>query len=288
MGSEQIYYTVFSAALMADSEPDIAQRLAYLLAYLTDNPPEILHQSQVPDSQASLPIVASAPVDEQIHVHPINPLSHVDWLRGGILNQRGQALGRRQHPRHTKVCNSISPATINPVKTCRTTPTERFKQKMNRAILLALMETDQNALIKFALSLFCYCKTEQADTHVPPEAQYWLLMCAIRCYRYGTTFQWQKNFAVNTDRQQQNHPMYPVVKALQAHLIQPDDKRSDLYQYLVAQMDDIPCEKQVQCLIPGLAFRRELLHRDDSIRHRQALFTDLDRLDTVMPWLSEN
>ncbi|PAU36691.1 hypothetical protein CKF94_18555 [Vibrio coralliilyticus] len=280
MRSDQMYYAAFSAALMAGAEPGLAQRLAYQLAYLAlsspvqEEPPACESSSDLPEwsqhSQAGKPM----------SIRPINPLSHVDWLNGGALNERGSRLG--QHGVSGHYHYSHEPREVNrPPK--QPTPEEKYAGKINRAILLAMTNADSLATSKFVAALYQYMRATKPDGS-DVQHDYWLLMHTIRCFLFGTTFQWQSGYAKSTDSRQQSKPMYPVIKALWS-CFEGGIEEPELSDILSEQLSCFSPTQQVQCLSLGIAFRPELLNDYNLANHASQSRVYLHELDDAQLWL---
>lgn len=285
MRSDQMYYAAFSAALMAGAEPGLAQRLAYQLAFLVCSPPE-LPADEAP--KAAPAISAAADIIHctcKVRMRPINPLSHVDWLNGGALNERGALLGRLEHavrcsPGHGE------PKVINPAPEPKEEAEDKFTRKLNRAILLAMTHADNTAMSKFVAALYCYL---EKDTSLPtdkPRHQYWLLMHAIRCYLFGTTFRWHPDYAESTDARQQHKPMYPTILALCSHF-EARASEPELCETLCEQLSYFPLAQQALCLPLGLAFRAEIMNECNFASAPHQTWLHFPDLADALIWLSQ-
>ena len=314
MSSDEMYYAAFSAALMAGAEPGIAQQLAYQLAYIHLSGPQVDLGSAcnsepaafTPESEPiknhtmrSSVIAEPKPRDTNTFVRPINPLNHVDWLSGGTLNERGLRLGlRRSSPFSTKSARNTSSFTTKPPFTTKPSLSKKASNdkgtskvakaiprphKINQAIMLAMMDTDSQAQSKFIAALYFYWKSHQKHVGGNIKSTYWLLMHAIRCYLFGTTFQWEQNFAQNTEDRQQNKPMYSTVKELLEHL---NFNREELHHLhsLSEQISYYPCNQQIQCIELGLAFRSDIISDFElaSATHQHTL--NLHKMEDAAQW----
>lgn len=280
MRSDQMYYAAFSAALMAGAEPGLAQRLAYQLAYLAlsspvqEEPPTCGSSSDLPEwsphSQAGKPM----------SIRPINPLSHVDWLKGGALNERGSRLG--QQGISGRYHYSYQTREVNrPPK--QPTAEEKYAGKINRAILLAMTNADSLATSKFVAALHQYL-TSVTTQDAKVQHHFWLLMHTVRCFLFGTTFQWQADYANSTDTRQKSKPMYPVVKALWS-CIEGGIEEPELSDILSEQLSYFSPSQQIQCLSLGTAFRPELLNDYNLANHAIQSRVYLHELDDAQRWL---
>lgn len=232
-------------------------------------------------------------------VRPINPLNHVDWLGGGKLNERGLRLGlRRSSPFSTKSARYTSSFTTKPPFTTKPSFTKKASSdkgtskvakaiprphKINQAIMLAMMDTDSQAQSKFIAALYFYWKSHQKHVGGNIKSTYWLLMHAIRCYLFGTTFQWEESFAKSTEDRQQNKPMYPTVKELLEHLNFNREESHHLHS-LSEQISYYPCNQQIQCIELGLAFRSDIISDFDlaSATHQHTL--NLHKMEDAALW----
>ncbi|WP_367989235.1 hypothetical protein AB2S62_18510 [Vibrio sp. NTOU-M3] len=281
MRADQMYYAAFSAALMAGAEPDVAQRLAYQLAQITHAPPDSLPIRTTKPEQA----IANTETETQkvtpsnVSRCPINPLSHVDWLNGGMLNTRGRRLGYFSARSPQAASHSAQLKTIRHRVQKANSRLEVEEDKLNHAILLALTNTDGTALSKFALALFSYIQHKALLSTQEIHSLYWLMMHAIRCYLFGTTFQWQKSFATSTRERQQKKPMFVTVESL-CDLMRTDATEPELYKSLSEHLSYFPPVQQLQCLALGVAFRAELMDEYDlanSAHHTALRFPDLEQ-----------
>ncbi|WP_104398765.1 hypothetical protein [Vibrio penaeicida] len=314
MSSDEMYYAAFSAALMAGAEPGIAQQLAYQLAYINlssphsdpNSVPNIKPTAIEPESEPikshsvhSCAIVEPEPLATNAFVRPINPLNHVDWLSGGTLNERGLRLGlRRSSSFSTKSARNTSSFTTKQPFTTKPSFTKKASSdkstlkvakaiprphKINQAIMLAMMDTDSQAQSKFIAALYFYWKSHQKHSGGNTKSTYWLLMHAIRCYLFGTTFQWKESFAKSIEDRQQNKPMYPTVKELLEHLNFNREESHHLHS-LNDQISYYPCNQQIQCIELGLAFRPEIISDFElaNATHQQAL--NLHKMEDAALW----
>ncbi|CCO46344.1 conserved hypothetical protein [Vibrio nigripulchritudo SOn1] len=279
MRSDEMYYAAFSAALMAGTEPGIAQQLAYQLAYIHLTSPadkafkdesEPFHQPESIQKQA-------------VRIRPINPLNHVDWLKGGTLNERGMQLGRLCAPSPVQTVRQPQKTLGGVKQPAADQQTEKHQHKINQAIMLALMDSDSNAQNKFVAALYFYWRASKIHICKSTKASYWLLMHAIRCYLFGTTFQWDESFINSTDERQQKKPMYPTVKELIEHL-NFNREESHLLHALSEQMSYYPCNQQIQCIELGLAYRAEVISDLElaNVHHQQSL--NLDGMQDAALW----
>ncbi|NGN96225.1 hypothetical protein G5S52_00715 [Grimontia sp. S25] len=290
MNAEHMYYAAFSAALMAGAEPAFAQRIGYQMAYLS-------HHAEHRDLKSEFDKVSQSGVDE-LHVsdadcigephvsefipthnkpRPINPLSHVDWLKGGVLNQRGlnlTAFGRgHQHTpkRQSKIINVTKPK----IAEC-----ERLEEKLNKAIQHGASETDPMDLNKFCIAL---SEFHQKWCAAENEAGYWLMMHAVHCFLWGAAFEWQRCDEALTALNRSNKPMFPVVEKLRQLIIEGESEPL-LWQCLAEQICNLPIAQQNQCSILGVAYRPGLVDDYDLAYepHRQLML--LHSMDDAKHW----
>ncbi|MCG9595180.1 hypothetical protein L1D15_00445 [Vibrio sp. Isolate25] len=277
MRADQMYYAAFSAALMAGAEPGLAQRLAYQLAYLALSSP--IHEAQpAPEASPELQEWSEhSRAGGPMSMRPINPLSHVDWLNGGALNERGSKLG--QHGITGRYHYSHEAREVNRPPS----PEQKYAGKINRAILLAMTNADSLATSKFVAALYQYLKSINAKK-AEVQHNYWLLMHTIRCFLFGTTFQWQPEYAKSTDVRQQSKPMYPVIKALWS-CFEAGIEEPELSDILSEQLSYFSPSQQVQCLSLGTAFRPDLLNDYNLANHASQSRLFLHELDDAQQWL---
>ncbi|KUI97887.1 hypothetical protein [Vibrio sp. MEBiC08052] len=291
MKAERLYYAALSAALMAKAEPALAQQLAYQLAYLTANPKLLGYPTTTPSNdsapekrpvndttltQQASDSVSSSLQSHQLQTHqgqahqaftpqdqhlrqspqrwPINPLNHVDWLGGGRLNERWlkqQKFATGRQPRTTT--HSTAPSFQRVPVPASPADEERIFNRINDAIMRALVHSDPDAQRKFAVALFACLRHYRWPA---PEAEreiYWLIMHSVRCYRYGTRLQWGKAFATGIEARQQRNPMYRIVSEFLNHP-QPERAQIALKQVMM-QLKQLPPILQAQCLELGIVYR---------------------------------
>ncbi|SHG15439.1 hypothetical protein [Vibrio gazogenes] len=265
MKAERLYYAALSAALMAKAEPALAQQLAYQLAYLTANPKLQGHSVSTPSHDAA---TEQQPVNDATQTHqafassaqqspqrwPINPLNHVDWLGGGRLNERWLkqqkfATGKQPHT----TTRTIRPPSQGILPATSPAGEERVFNRINDAIMRALVQSDPDAQHKFAVALFaCLCHYRWPI----PDAErgiYWLIMHSVRCYLYGTRLQWGKAFVDNTEARECRNPMYQIVSECLNH---PQPERSQIaLKQVMMQLNLLPPILQIQCLDLGIVYR---------------------------------
>ncbi|MBD1557261.1 hypothetical protein HC752_09930 [Vibrio sp. S9_S30] len=155
--------------------------------------------------------------------------------------------------------------------------------KINQAIMLAMMDTNSQAQSKFIAALYFYWKSRQKHSGGHIKSTYWLLMHAIRCYLFGTPFQWGESFAKKTEDRQQSKPMYSTVKELLEHLNVNREESYPLHS-LSEQVSYYPCNQQVQCIMLGLAFRPEIMSDFELANaiHQRAL--NIDKMEDAALW----
>ncbi|QMV15469.1 hypothetical protein [Vibrio spartinae] len=276
MKAERLYYAALSAALMAKAEPALAQQLAYQLAYLSANPKLLGYSATTAtDSAPTVPInhamqaqqtTDSGTLSRQAHQAlnpqvqhtqqspqrwPINPLNHVDWLSGGRLNERWlkqQKFATGRHPHKTTRTTSRTSQRIS-------SPADEAHifNRINDAIMRALVQSDPDAQHKFAVALFaglCHHRWPAPDAE---REIYWLIMHSVRCYLYGTRLQWGKAFVDSTEARQSRNPMYQIVSECLNHP-QPECSPITLKQVMM-QLNLLPPILQIQCLTLGIVYR---------------------------------
>lgn len=280
MKAEYMYYAVFSAALMGGAEPALAQKIGYKMAYLASTSPK--RNPTLPKEENRRDDVTSfAPSQALTHrVRPINPLNHVDWIQGGVLNQRGLQMGAAMKPRTfqaAKRCYTIK----EPVNHREDIP-ETF-YKLNRAIMLAKTQLDSLSLSKFCTALYQYQDESYGKNG---ELGFWMLMHAVRCYLFGTTFQWEKRYEHSTNLRQSTKPMFSIVKKLQS-LLTNDENEPQLWQCLFEQVSYFPVAQQIQCLTMGLAYRSELIDPSDLAHEPHRQFMNIDDLEPAQRWFNK-
>ncbi|ASA55306.1 hypothetical protein [Vibrio gazogenes] len=268
MKAERLYYAALSAALMAKAEPALAQQLAYQLAYLTANPRLQGHSVLTPshDAATEQPSVNDTAPTHQAFASPaqrsqqspqrwpINPLNHVDWLAGGRLNERWLqqqkfATGRQPHT----TTHTMHPPSQGILSTPSPAGEERILNRINDAIMRALVQSDPDAQHKFAVALFaCLCHHRWPAPDAEREI-YWLMMHSVRCYLYGTRLQWGKAFVDSTEARQSRNPMYQIVSECLNH---PPSGRSQIgLKQVMMQLSLLPPILQIQCLGLGITYR---------------------------------
>ncbi|MDW6093867.1 hypothetical protein SBX64_15115 [Vibrio rhizosphaerae] len=279
--AKQLYYAALSAALMAKAEPALAQQLGYQLAYLTadaerfgypaispsgapvaekhpvNEPPRTpqAHDSRLSSLQAHQAFAPQEPPRQHpAQRWPINPLNHVDWLAGGRLNERWlkqQKFSTGGQPGTTTHKSSRVPHPVPP--SASPADEARIFNRINDAIMRALVQSDPDAQRKFAVALFaCICHHRWPAPDAEREI-YWLIMHSVRCYLYGTRLQWGKTFAASTEARQQRNPMYRIVSEFLNHP-QPERAQIALKQVMM-QLGQLPPILQAQCLALGIVYR---------------------------------
>lgn len=284
MQSNQMYYAAFSAALMAGTEPEVAQQLAYQLAYLVHSPITQIF-GDVQGERPSTPTKEPEPIETPVRVKcPINPLSHVDWLHGGMLNERGIKLSHTN--KHASPTYRQSSKIINPIDHQTMLEEDKSTRKLNRAILLAMTGADDMALSKFVVALFYYLKKHTTLEVTALPSSYWLMMHAIRCYLFGTSFHWQMDYAQSTDERQQKHPMYDIVKTLLDDV--SEDNAPTLEIALLAHLRFYSPTQQLQCLRLGVTFRHDIMNQYDVTNYADQNWLHFPDLDRALSWLSKS
>ncbi|WP_047042652.1 hypothetical protein [Vibrio mexicanus] len=160
------------------------------------------------------------------------------------------------------------------------TDSNREESKLNSAIMLATTQLDPLAMSKFCHALNLYRDKHQDSSSSP----YWLLMHAIRCYLFGTTFQWGVDDEASMVARHSKKPMFTVIEKLNL-LITRHQSEPELWQCLIEQLSYFPNSQQNQCLVLGIAFRPELLDRFELTHqaHREVL--NLDNVYLAKSWL---
>jgi len=285
MNAEHIYYAAFSAALMAGAEPGFAQRMGYQMAYLASGDAHDAPHPEVGDTNQSGTKEVKQPefhfdssvidsVEARSKPRPINPLSHVDWLKGGVLNQRGLSLSTQASLRAEPSLRQCK--TINTVR-ARPDRCERLADTLNKAI-----RSESISLNRFCVALSAFyhqwCETEK-------ETGYWLMMHAVHCFLWGADFKWQGCDEALTALNCSNKPMFAVADRL-GRLIAQQESEPLLWQCLLQQMNDLPVSQQTQCMALGIAYRPELIDDYDLAHepHRQLVM--LDEMEEAKHWFA--
>ncbi|NLS11961.1 hypothetical protein HGP28_03530 [Vibrio sp. SM6] len=301
MHSESYYYAAFSAALMAGAEPKLAQKIGYHMAYFCHNVPpkkglEPLDIRNLIPSEGEgwgddkRPFIANRWQEEGRgepqwrQRRPINPLHHVDWLKGGVLNLRGRELGRTNTFGNKPESNDVSSRDIletvaenRATLDCEEVVFRRALKRLNEIIQRSLScgEEYPSDITQFCSALYDVVALLHGDQH----ASYWLMVAAVDCYLWGKNLAWSSNQASLLAHESANKPMYASAQRLQTALVLGESEPL-LWQCLMDQLHYLPRAQQIQCVVLGIAYRAELI---DLLDEKQQAHRDWLNITPFVP-----